>query len=388
MKPFDFFKRKQTEPQSKTTALQIPREKSVMFSALDRYIPLCRPEYRLYDSIREGVPIVDAALSKIVSLSGGITAVCRDKSAQKELDHFLETVPVGDSMSGIEAFAAQHLDQLLMYGTAVGEIVPSVSGNTIAALYNAPLDCIEISRNEKNGGLSYFTRCAGEAKPVKYPQFLVTSALNPRAGQICGNSLLKSLPFVTQVLTKIFDTIRVNFERAGNLRYSVIYKPSNDSADRTFAKDRAQQIAEQWSKAMRDNASGKVSDFVAVGDVQIKVIGSDSQILDCEIPVHHMLEQIVARLGIPPFMLGLSWSSTERMSAQQSDMLTSEIWGYRRIIMPAIRKICRMWLMLNGYDPEVEVDFENISLQDEVELAKAQLYRMQAKQIEQNLNRQ
>ena len=46
-----------------------------------------------------------------------------------------------------------------------------------------------------------------------------------------------------------------------------------------------------------------------------------------------------------------------------------------------------MWLVLNGYDGGVEVDFEDISLQDEVELAKAELYRMQAKQIEQNLEK-
>ena len=47
--------------------------------------------------------------------------------------------------------------------------------------------------------------------------------------------------------------------------------------------------------------SGSVKDFVAVGDVDIKVIGADNQIPDSEIPVREMLEQIVAKLGIPPF---------------------------------------------------------------------------------------
>ncbi len=46
--------------------------------------------------------------------------------------------------------------------------------------------------------------------------------------------------------------------------------------------------------------SGSVKDFVAVGDVDIKVIGADNQIPDSEIPVREMLEQIVAKLGIPP----------------------------------------------------------------------------------------
>lgn len=288
-------------------------------------------------------------------------------------------------MTGIEAFTAQHLDQMLMYGTAVGEILPSGGRDTIAALYNAPLDCIEIGRDEKRGGVQVCTRIGGQAVPVRYPDLIVLSALNPRPGQVQGNSLLRSLPFVTQILMKIYNTIGVNFDRVGNVRFAVTYKPSSDSSDRAFAKDRAAQIAEQWSKAMRENSDGAVSDFVAVGDVQIKVIGADNQILDCEVPVRQMLEQMVARLGIPPFMLGLSWSSTERMSSQQADLLTSELWGYRRLITPTIRKICRTWLLLNGYDPGVSIEWDNISLQDEIELAKAELYRMQAAQIKQAL---
>ena len=52
--------------------------------------------------------------------------------------------------------------------------------------------------------------------------------------------------------------------------------------------------------------SGDISDFVAVGDVGIKVIGADNQILDSEVPVRQMMEQIITRLGLPPFILGLS----------------------------------------------------------------------------------
>ena len=74
-----------------------------------------------------------------------------------------------------------------------------------------------------------------------------------------------------------------------------------------------------------------VSDFVAVGDVSIRAIGADGQQMESDVPVRQMLEQIVAKLGVPPFLLGLSWSSTERMSSQQADMLTNELTAYRRI---------------------------------------------------------
>ena len=100
-----------------------------------------------------------------------------------------------------------------------------------------------------------------------------------------------------------------------------------------------------------------------------------------------MLEQIVAKLGIPPFLMGLSWSSTERMSSQQADILTSELESYRRLINPVLTKICSLWLRLNGYDRRHSIEWNNITLQDEVDLAKARLTNAQAAQIEQALNK-
>ena len=149
--------------------------------------------------------------------------------------------------------------------------------------------------------------------------------------------------------------------------------------DRAYAKERATQIATEWANAMNGSS---VKDFVAVGDVQIKVIGADNQILDSEIPVRQMLEQIVAKTGLPPFMLGLSWSSTERMSSQQADVLTSELEAYRRILTPVIRKICVAFLRSRGFGCNPEIVWDNITLQDEVELSRARLYNAQAEKLE------
>ncbi len=85
-------------------------------------------------------------------------------------------------------------------------------------------------------------------------------------------------------------------------------------------------------------------DFVAAGNVDIKVIGADNQVLDSEVPVRQILEQLIARTGIPPFMLGLNWSSTERMSSQQADMLTTEMDAIRHADAGGGKKVCRMWL--------------------------------------------
>lgn len=368
--------------------LQTAPKQSHPFGQLDRYVPLSRGEFALYDAIREAVPIVDAAIGKITALTGGFRVECDHPALQRELDDFLEKVPVGSSLYGIDAFVAQHLEQLLMYGTSVGEILPTASGATIGALHNVPLQHLAIEREEHSGKAVICAAGSGEPTPLPYQELLVMSALNPKPGQVCGNSLLKGLPFVTGVLLKIYHTIGVNFERVGNLRFAVTYKPTKEAAERGVAKERAMQIADEWQKAMRTTPDGKVSDFVAVGDVDIQVIGADNQILDSQVPVRQMLEQIVAKTGIPPFMLGLSWSATERMSSQQADMLTSELWAYRRQLTPVIQRIGNLWLRMQGAGGGCRVVWDEISLQDEVEVANAAYTRARTRLLEQQLERE
>ncbi len=124
-----------------------------------------------------------------------------------------------------------------------------------------------------------------------------------------------------------------------------------------------------------------VRDFVAVGDVSIRAIGADNQLLDSQVPVRQLLEQIVAKLGVPPFLLGLNWSSTERMSAQQADILTSEIDFYRRLLEPTLRQIFKTFLALEGFSADLSIEWEALTLQDITGLARAALYDAQTKKI-------
>ena len=373
---------KKKEPSASARTVQSARREGHPFAELGRYIPLAQ-EQRLYSTLREALPIIDAAIYKIVRLLGGFQVECRDERAQEEMERFLRQVPVNAYRTGIHSFLSVYMEQLLTYGNAVGEIVPEADGGDIYALYNAPLDALEVRQGDENPlRVEFCRREGGKSQPVPYPALILFSALNPEPGRAEGVSLLRGLPFVSGILLKIYNTIGVNWERVGNLRFAVTYKPSGEGGDRAYARERAEQMAKEWSAAMREE-SGSVSDFVAVGDVNVQVIGADNQILDSNIPVRQMLEQIVAKLGIPPFLLGLSWSSTERMSTGQADILTSELESYRRILEPVIEKVCSMWLRMHGYDDRLRIDWENINLQDEVELANARLRAAQAAEIEQ-----
>jgi hypothetical protein len=70
------------------------------------------------------------------------------------------------------------------------------------------------------------------------------------------------------------------------------------------------------------------------------------------------------------------------MSQQQCDILTSELEYYRRLLTPVIKKICTAYLRLSGSSAEINVEWDNINLLDETELANARLANARAIQIE------
>ena len=346
------------------------------FGMLGDYVPLRSGEDSLYRAVREAVPLVDAAIYKMVRMCGGVTATCTDAAAERHLKEFLRTVDAGRGQYGINAFLDSYLDSLLTYGRAVGEIVPA-GNRDIAAILCGKANRIEI--REGDHPLD-FVMCGpdenGHIRPLPYQQLILFTPFHPEADNPYGVSLLRSLPFMADILMKIYHTVGVNWERCGNVRFAVTCRGGEGQA-----AERSRQLAGEWSRAMQDSRNGTVRDFVAVGDVDIKVIGGDAPILDSEVPVRQILEQIVAKMGIPPFMLGLSWSSTERMSAQQADLLTTEITAIRRMLTPVVERICRLWLRMHGYHCGFEVVWDDINLQDEVEEARAELYRQQARKL-------
>ncbi|WBY63845.1 MAG: Serine/threonine protein phosphatase [Thermocaproicibacter melissae] len=372
------FPKKRKRPKSGSvpvTAVQTAAREQP-FSCLESWVPVSSAERRLYGALRESVPIIDAAIGKILRLVGSFRVRCPSAAAEEALNEFLQNVPVGSAGAGVQTFLDGYLSDLLTYGNAVGEMV--VHGGRFAALYNASLEDVELQAVTPLE-LRVFRRENGTAVPVKYPQLVLCSALNPPSGSAAGVSILRGLPFVSNILLQIYQTIGLNWERLGNVRFAVTYRPTSDAADQAYAKERAEQIAGEWARAMR---GGEVSDFVSVGDVSIKAIGSDCQIPDCSVPIRALLEQIVAKLGIPPFLLGLTWSSTERMSSQQADILTSELEAYRRVLNPVIGKICSLWLTLSGFPNRFTVEWDDITLQDAVELASARYQNAKAEQIE------
>lgn len=342
------------------------------FAQLNQYTPLGSGEEHLYDVLKEAVPIIGAAISKIIRLMGQFEITCHDENKQEELNHFFKNIKVGLSGRGIGQFISIFTEDLLTYGNAAAEIVLTPDGDQIYALYNVPLNKLMVKKQPNSLEIDFYSQGKdGGYKKLKYPHLLLFSALNPKSGEIKGASILKGLPFVSGILLKIYSAIGNNFERVGNLRYAVSYKP-NEQTDGVSAKERAESIAKEWANTMNAGKNGEVRDFVSVGDIEIKVIGADNQFIDTNIPVRQMLEQIISKLCIPPFLLGVQWSTTETMSKQQTEILTSELEYFRSLITPVILHICKIYCALQGESCDCEVKWNIIKLQDEIALMQAE----------------
>lgn len=374
--------RKKSEKDSGFAVQSAVRE-NFLQNFLDSGIDCCEKE--LYDKLRVTVPVIDAAIIKIIRLTGGFSVISSDEKFQDRLDDFINNVPVGLTGKSLYTFIDNYLDSIITYGNAVGEIIINKNTGMIDGLYNGNICDIEIKCGNSPVERKYFLKNGRERILIRHPERILFTAMNPATDEM-GRSILRGLPVLSNILLRIYECIGQNYERIGNVRYAVTYKPSADSGERAYSKERAVQIAKEWADGMNSAKFGQVKDFVAVGDVDIKVIGAENQLFNTEIPVRQLLEQLISKLSIPPFLLGLNWSSTERMSSQQADILTSELEYYRRLLTPVICDIGNAFMRLSGNNSVCHVEWDNINLQDEKELAEARLKNAQALEIESRLN--
>lgn len=359
------------EKEAGVSAVQTSSYSNHPFWQINSRVPM-NLNNRVYSYLRESVPVIDVAICKIVRLCEGFHYETGSKGLDDEINSFFSRINVGGNQTGIYSFISTYLADLLTYGSAVGEMIADENG--FYALYNGELDALEVKRGANNLDIEFYNN----NEKLSNQDLILFSALNPEPGKILGTSLLRGLPFVSDVLLTIYNTIGENWSHAGNLRYAVTYKPG-DSIDSGNAKERAEQMAEAWRDAM--SSKDTIKDFVAVGDVSVKVIGADSGVLNSEVPVKQLMEQIIAKTGLPPYMLGLSWSTTERMSSQQADVLTTELEAYRRILNPVLFRIGKKYLEINGIGSSVEIVWDSITMQEKTEMARARLYDAQTEKI-------
>jgi hypothetical protein len=340
-------------------------------------------EAEFYEFLREAIPVIDAAICRLVALDGHVVVKGKNAKLVAEIQEWMDTVKVNDIQSGLQAFHQNFTNEAFEQGFSIGEFVTDKKRTDIVELRVADSKSIKFSR-KPTGGLGIYQKADGDREERELAQDnLVYFSINNENQNPYGTPLMRSCEFVAQTLVTIQNATKNVWERFGDPSFSIIYKTSKkDGAD---LEARRQKIEEEFTTAIRAKRDGKSADFIRAIDsnseIKIEIIGHDGQVMEMEIPARHMLEQIIAKTGLPPWMLGMHWSTSERLSNAELAILLADIGTRQAAKMPLFKKLVTTMLQLRGRtwkDGDWELDWGKVNLHDVVQQAQARFLNAQA----------
>lgn len=335
-------------------------------------------EYAQIDKIIKAMPFVDVGLRKYVRLCGGFSVSSEDERTADEINKWLKDEVVVDWVQvGFEAWLSRHLRSMFTYGKAIGEVVLDGAGTDIFQLVNLPSRTICLKY--ENGMLIFGQKDSlGRIIWFEHQEFFQYNVNAPEGNDPHGVSLLRSSPWLSEILLVIENATRQLWQRLGAPPQHIDLKLPDPVPGENIAPDLAELIESQiraaWKAALMDRFQHNgLQDFTTVhhGDMEISTVGSDMTALGFQEPFRAMTEQVVAGIELPPFMLGIQWATTERLSQQQADGIISCVGAVRDEVEPDCLVICNRKRDLLGLRGELKAVWEEVSLQDRVEQAKA-----------------
>ena len=346
-------------------------------SALTGYIDL-KGNLDLFDTMRSALPILDVAVIKRAGLIGDFKLVAEDKRTQEFLDWYVENVRVGWFGRGLSTWLRQMIDSTLAKGFSVGELVPDVFMRSVDRLKVARANEFRFAPNEQTGRLDIVQVLDGQLLPIKLENqdLIHYLAFDLRDGHPQGVSMFSSLPFMAEIVARINKAMDNAIWRIGDPTFLGVYTAGERDTAETV-KANVNTYVTELTEAMKSRKLGKVTDLAFGvahdGKFEVSILGGNYKMPDISVPLKSVLEQIVARTGLPPYMFGLSWSTTERMSKEQSDMLVAEIQSERELLDPIIERVVGTGLILQGYaGAQFEIEWNDVNLMDEVQQAQAE----------------
>ena len=344
--------RVQRQPQPKRTAASGQLRdglNNTLITKLEGYIP-SKFDLELYELIREAIPFIDVAIIKLVRLIGDFEFdTFGDKRLLEKLNAFRRAVRVNYLGVGLDDFIYQMSDAAFHYGFGVGELIPTRSRMEVERLKVANSKYFKFKL--KNGRLVLTQDFGIEKTDIEFNDNIFYLAFDKRNGHPQGYSLLYSLPFVADIFARIEKSIENVWWRAGDPTFVTTIQGGERTTGEQI-KDAVEDVKKQMIEAMRARRDGKVYDiYTGVpmgGKILIDILGKEFKFPDLKDSVRLLLEQIVAKTGLPPFMLGLSWSTTERMSKDQNDMIVADTQYRRQQLDPILDEVIDRFLVLTG----------------------------------------
>jgi hypothetical protein len=337
----------------------------------------------LYEAMREAIPAIDGSINRLVTMDGIIAVEGENDAIVQEVDEWMRNVRVNDLQVGFQSFKDGIGNETYEQGFALGEYVADAAGKDIVQLrvadskgvqfrregsalqcfYQPPTertargdgtDRVEQILRRSLGGMTVGDVIGLGYRPVNLASCVYQSIHN-EADNPYGTSIMRGMEFVARILLAIENATEQTWNRLGDPPLQVTYKTKNRTIKQADLDKRQAAIAENVAKVMQGKRGGNSAEFVmAVGaddEIEIKVIGAQDKIIEIEAPARHVLEQIVAKTGLPSWMLGYHWSTAERLAESQGIIVLQESntrWarsapGYEHVVAAMLRLRGRTW---------------------------------------------
>jgi hypothetical protein len=336
------------------------------------------------EALRSSLGVLDGAMNRLVTVDGIIDVEGgNDKLVQLIQRELIAGIPVNDLQGGLQAFYAGQGNELYEQGFTVAEMVYDRRGRELIGLQVADSKGVLFHRDPDSGQLQtwYLPPMAnatgrrdgtdavetvlrntaqqlnvaliqGKGYTLVAPERMIYSAFNPENGQPYGVSLLRGIEFVSQILLKMHNATGQAWERFGDPVFHVNYKTKNRALKSDALDKRRQMLASDLHAALTAKRLGNSADFTtAVGaddEITVTIIGGDGKVLSIEMPARHMLEQILAKTGLPAWMLGMQFSTAERMADNQAEVVLQESKTRFEARLHGLNRVVETWMRGRG----------------------------------------
>lgn len=367
--------------------IQLKPNPSLQYSYQNPYAIQRKVDYNLYENIREKLPTVDAIFNRITALDGYIVVTGENKDVVRVIEDWLEKVQVNDLSRGFDSFLQTWSTEALEQGFSFGEFIPNQNFTDIIQLRVADSKTIKFYRNP-DLTLKITQRVSGDIEErTLNPNTLLYYAPYTEEQNPYGIPLMRSCEFVTKILQSLQTAMRNASDRFADPWLQVTAYLASQNYDEIQAKkEELKKDVEAWNEAKR---AGKTADFVyAVSrfsdyteDVVIKVIAEGLD-FKFEIPLNHVIEQIVSKSGLPSWLFGIMPQSlTQKVAELQMSVASSEIQKRQRVKYPEIKRLIETLLLLRNisYQPgDWNIEFKSVNIHDIVSEARARFLNAQA----------
>lgn len=336
----------------------------------------------LYDVIVKAMPFIDRALRMFSRMIVPFEVECENQTTQDALEDWLATCRIGYLFRGFNAFARPYIRQVLQYGKSAGEVVLAASKRDVETLHVISSKKVRLLKDAQAGLVLGQDMGLGKIEAFENQELFTYSALNTEGDNPHGVSLLRSIPFVADIELRMENALRQMWQRHGAPSFFIHVQTKPDV---TITDDRVKEIQSEvedaWhnSQQARWNQEG-IMDFVAATqmDMTFQAIGGDVKELSFEVPHRALQEQIISSVELAPFMLGIQWSTTERLSQQQADAIIGSVQDIRAELAPDFLHILDWVQRTRGLRGKVALKWADVNLQDMHDTAMADFWGARA----------